>query len=92
MKNKVPSTINMLDEFQDTPTPDSQASTIKSLNYINETKPKMPWGRLYATIKNLESFGKQCQSLLLKETTKVNLTLQICKRKAMFLVEILTAM
>lgn len=46
----------MSDEFQDTPTAESKASTQKSMG-ANEIK--LPWGRLYATVKNLDSLGKQ---------------------------------
>lgn len=61
MFGEVFSVANMSDEFQDTPTAESKASTLKSTG-ANEIK--LPWGRLYATVKNLDSLGKQKTTII----------------------------
>lgn len=54
--NQVPTTTNMSSDYDNTPTAESTAITGKSTAENNEFR--LPWGRLYAAVKKLQSLGK----------------------------------
>lgn len=76
----------MSQELEDTPTAESKAPTTELCEIGGG---KLIWGRLYSTIKSLDSLGKEIR---FSKSVRIEFCAQICKRTRTALVECWIAM